>query len=323
MTDFLHQRRRALLGLASVAFASQGFAQTGGTLRLVVPFSAGGTADVLPRLLAEKLRAHYPGGVIVENKVGAGGNIGADQVYRAEPDGLTLLASPPGPIAINHNLYRKLPFDPARWVPVTVMATVPNVLAVSTKVPAQNAQELIAYLKANPGKVSVASQGSGSTSHLTASLFMQLTGTTMNHVPYKGTAPALVDLIGGNVDVFFDNISSSAQYHQAGKLRVLAVADAHRSSALPQVPTFVEQKLPTMQAVTFFSVVAPPGTPASKAEAIQKQIADALRSPDIRKKFAEQGAEPRGWSPEQTGRFIRAETEKWKKVIQSAKVTLD
>lgn len=325
MPQSLPTRRIALMAIAGTAAGVAGAArgQAARTLKFIVPFPAGGTADVLPRLVAEKLRVHYPGGVVVDNRAGAGGNIGAEQVFRAEPDGLTLLASPPGPIAVNHNLYRKLSFDPTRWVPVTVLATVPNVLAVANKVPAQNVREFIAYLKAQPGKVSVASQGGGSTSHLTASLFMQLTGTEMTHVPYKGTAPALVDLIGGNVDVFFDNISSSAQHHQAGKLRILAVADEQRSSVLPQVPTFTEQGLPGMQAVTFFSVVAPPGTPAAIAATLQRQIAEALAAPDVRQKFIEQGAEPRGWSAEQSAQFIRGETDRWHKVIRTANVTLE
>ena len=325
MHHSLPTRRGALVGLAGAlaGWAGAARSQSSRTLKLIVPFPAGGTADVLPRLVAEKLRAHYPGGVVVDNRAGAGGNIGAEQVFRAEPDGLTLLASPPGPIAVNHNLYRKLSFDPARWVPVTVLATVPNVLAVSTKVPAQNVREFITLLKAQPGKVSVASQGGGSTSHLTASLFMQLTGTEMTHVPYKGTAPALVDLIGGNVDAFFDNISSSAQHHQAGKLRILAVADEQRSNVLPQIPTFAEQGLPAMQAVTFFSVVAPPGTPSAVAVALQRQIAEALASADLRQKFTDQGAEPRGWPAEQSAQFIRAETDRWHKVIRTANVTLE
>ena len=319
--------RRRFIQATTAAIAAPWWAlsraQPARSLRLVVPFSAGGTADVLPRLVAEKLRPYYGGGVVVDNKPGAGGNIGAEVVYRAEPDGQTLLVSPPGPIAVNHNLYRKLPFDTTRWVPVTVLATAPNILAVRNGLPAQNVAEFIAYLKANPGKVSVATQGGGSTSHLTACLFMQLTGTDMNVVPYKGTAPALVDLIGGNVDVFFDNISSSAPFHQNGKLRILAVADEQRSRVLPEVPTFAEQRLPAMQAVTFFSVVAPPGTPAAVAQAVQKQFADALAAPDIRQRFAEQGAEPRGWSTEQTSQFIRGETDKWNKVIRAANVSLD
>jgi tripartite-type tricarboxylate transporter receptor subunit TctC len=314
--------RRAVLALAVLA-AGGALAQTNKTVHFIVPFPAGGTADILPRIIAEKLRSTYPGGVVVENKSGAGGNIGAEFVARSEPDGTTFLVSPPGPIAINHHLYKSLPFDPTKWVPVTVLATVPNVLAVSNKMPVKNLAEFITYLKANPDKVSYASQGNGTTSHLTASMFMQLTGTRMIHIPYKGTAPALVDLVGGQVDVFFDNISSSAPFHIGNKLRILAVADDHRSKALPQVPTFAEAKVPGMEAVTFFSVVAPPGTPPATALTAQKALAAALALPEVKQKYAEQGAEARGWMPEQTGQFIRRESDKWNKVIKSANVTLE
>ncbi|MBC5765803.1 Bug family tripartite tricarboxylate transporter substrate binding protein [Ramlibacter albus] len=314
--------RAAAAFIVAIAATAAVYAQSAKPLRLVVPFPAGGTADILPRVLAEKLRAAYPAGVVVENKTGAGGNIGAEFVAKAESDGSTLLASPPGPIAINNHLYKSLTFDPTKWVPVTVLATVPNVLAVSNKLPVNNLQEFIAYVKARPGQVSFASQGNGSTSHLTAGMFMEITGTKMIHVPYKGTAPALVDLVGGQVDCFFDNIASSAPMHTGGKLKVLAVADEQRSSALPNVPTFAEQKV-AMNAVTFFSVVAPPGTPAAVAAAHQKAFAAALADPEVKKKFAEQGAEPRGWAPEQTAQFIRAESDKWSKVIRSANVTVE
>lgn len=317
------RRRTVIQGAALTLMGGSVWAQSGNTLRFIVPFPAGGTADILPRIVAEKIRAHYAGGVVVDNRPGAGGNIGAERVFRSEPDGLTVLASPPGPIAVNHYLYSKLSFDPTQWVPVTVLATAPNILGVSNKLPVKNLQELIAYLKANPGKVSVASQGNGSTSHLTAALFMQLTGTEMIHIPYRGTAPALVDLIAGNVDVFFDNIGSSAPHHNSNSIRILAVAGEKRSKILPDIPTFAEQGLPNMQAVTFFSVVAPPGTPAAAAARLQSQIAEALSSPEVRQRFEEQGTEPAGWSPERTGQFIRAESEKWKKVIQTAKVTLE
>ncbi|AEG92768.1 Bug family tripartite tricarboxylate transporter substrate binding protein [Ramlibacter tataouinensis] len=319
-------RRSLLLATAGAAFAAPALAQQpppSKPVRLIVPFPAGGTADVLPRILAEKMRDAYPAGLVVENKSGAGGNIGGELVARSDPDGTTFLVSPPGPIAINHHLYKAMPFDPTKWVPVTVLATVPNVLAVSNRLPVKDAAEFVAYLKANPGKVSYASQGNGSTSHLTANLFMQLTGTQMIHVPYKGTAPALVDLVGGNVDVFFDNISSSATFHTGGKLRVLAVADEQRSPALPQVPTFTEARLPPMQAVTFFSMVAPPGMPAAAVDHMHKAVAQALALPDVKQRFQDQGAEPRGWSPERTGRFIRGESDKWSRVIQSSGVTVD
>ncbi len=320
------QRRFVLAIGASLATASASrfaIAQAAKSIKLIVPFPAGGTADVLPRILVEKVRGAYPAGIVVEKKSGAGGNIGAEFVARADADGTTFLVSPPGPIAINHHLYKSLSFDPNKWVPVTVIATVPNVLDVSNKLPVKSVAEFIAYLKANPGKVSYASQGNGSTSHLTASLFMELTGTKMVHVPYKGTAPALVDIVAGNVDVFFDNISSSAQFHIGNKLRVLAVADDERSPALPSVPTFAQAGLPNMEAVTFFTMVAPPGTPKEVVAYAHKQFAAALAAPDVKQKFLEQGAVPGGWTPEKTAQFIRKESDRWAKVIKSANVTVE
>jgi tripartite-type tricarboxylate transporter receptor subunit TctC len=309
--------------LASACLIGAAGAQTHQALRLIVPFPAGGTADILPRIVAEKLRPMYPGGVFIENRAGAGGNIGADMVYRSPPDGNTLLVSPPAPIAINQHLYKSLSFDPAKWVPVTVLATVPNVLVINPGLPFKNLAEFIIYAKAHPGKLSYGSQGNGTTSHLTASLFMQLTGIEMVHVPYKGTAPALVDLVGGQIDVFFDNLSSSMNFHTSGKLRILAVADEQRSPALPDVPTFAEQNLPAMNAVTWFAAVAPPGTPQAKVVVLQKAFAEALATPEVRQMFAKQGAEPRGWDGVHTGQFIQAESAKWRKVIKSANVSLD
>ncbi len=316
--------RRLGAALAASAFLiGTAAAQGGKPLRIVVPFPAGGTADILPRAVAAKLQGAFPAGVLIDNRPGAGGNIGAEAVFNAPPDGDTLMASPPAPIAINQHLYRKLAFDPAKWVPVTMIATVPNVLVVNPKLPVRDVPELIAYLKANPGKLSFASQGNGTTSHLTAALFMQLTGTRMVHVPYKGTSPALVDLIGGQVDLFFDNLSSSLPFHQSGKLRIVSIADAQRSPALPEVPTFAEQKLPAMNAVTWFALVAPPGTPAARVQATQKAFAEALALPEVKQQFAEQGAEPRGWDSARTAQFIEAESAKWSKVVKTANVTVD
>jgi tripartite-type tricarboxylate transporter receptor subunit TctC len=319
--------RRQALALAAAAAAAASsrlsFAQPAKPVHFVVPFPAGGTADILPRILAEKIHDKFPAGIIVENRSGAGGNIGALSVARADPDGTTFLVSPPGPIAVNQHLYKSLPFDPTKWVPVTVLATVPNVLDISSKVPARTVDEFIAYVKANPGKVTYASQGNGSTSHLTANMFMQLTGTKMTHVPYKGTSPALVDLIGAQVDCFFDNISSSAQYHRDGKLRILAVADDKRSAVLPQVPTFAEAGLKGMNSVTFFTMVAPPGTSQETIAFMYKAVSEALADPELKQKFAGQGAEARGWSPQQTGQFITAESEKLNKVIRTAGVTVE
>lgn len=317
-------RRRAarvLCGLpAALLLGAAARAEAARQLRIIVPFQAGGTADVLPRLVGEKLRLQYPEGVIVENRPGAGGNIGAQAAYRADPDGATLLASPPGPIAINQHLYRNLNFDPARWVPITVLATIPNVLAVSNKLHVGNVQEFIAYVKANPGKVTFASQGNGSTPHLTAALFMQSTGTTMLHVPYKGSTPAQADLISGQVDCFFDNLSASKVFHDAGRFRILAVADSHRSAALPDVPTFKEVGLASMTAVTWFAVVAPPGTSQDLVQKMYAPISAALQAADIQKSFTAKGAAVAGWTPDATRKFIEAESAKWKQVIEDADV---
>jgi tripartite-type tricarboxylate transporter receptor subunit TctC len=327
-TNFTSRRRTltaALLGvgLGGLGLATAARAQSDTPLRLIVPFSAGGTADVLPRIVADKLHDAFPGGAIVDNRPGAGGNIGADAVFRAKPDGLTLLASPPGPIAINQNLYPKLAFDPTKWVPVTLLASVPNVMVVSPNVSAKTFPELLAYIKSKPGQVTYASQGNGSTSHLTANMFMSLTGTKMVHVPYKGTAPALVDIMGGQVDIFFDNLSSSITQAKAGRVRIFAVADSHRSPALKDVPTFAELGLPAMNAVTWFAVMAPPGTPDAVVQKTWKAMAAALKQPDVLSQFAVQGAEPKGTSPEETGRFVKAETDKWREVIKTNNVVIE
>ena len=317
-------RRRALaLSAVAAGFGASVLAQPGKSVRLVVPFPAGGTADILPRILAEKVRASYPAGVVVDNRPGAGGNIGAALVAHADADGATLLVSPPAPIAINQLLYKSLNFDPAKWVPITVLATVPSVLTVRKGFPAANVKEFIAYLKANPGKVTYATQGNGTGSHLTAAMFMQLTGTDMVHVPYKGTMPALTDLVGRQVDVLFDNIASSAPFHNAGKATILAVADQRRSPALPQVPTFAESGVPGMISLAFFAMVAPPGTPKEIVASTYRIFSGALALADVKQKYAEQGATPCGWNPEQTARFIREESARWAKVIKTANVTVE
>ncbi len=293
------------------------------TVKIIVPFPAGGTADVLPRIVAEKLSAKWGRPVIIENRAGGGGNIGAEAVAKAEPDGHTLLASPPGPLAINQNLYKKLSFDPRKFQPVTILATVPNVLAAKTALPVDSVQALIALAKSKPGAITFASQGSGSTSHLTAALFESMADVRMVHVPYKGTTPALTDLIGGQVDIFFDNLGVSAAQHQAGKIKILAVGSPERVPSLPNIPTVAEAGLPGFRSVTWFGVVAPPGTPPALAARISAAFNEALALPDVRRRFQELSAQPIGGSPAETGKFIREEAARWEKVITSAKVTVD
>jgi len=292
-------------------------------VRIVVPYSAGGTADVLPRIIGEKLSAAWGQPVIVDNRPGAGGNIGADMVAKAAPDGYTLLATPPAPLAINQYLYKSLPFDPERFAPVTVLARVPNVLAVKTGLPVKSAQEFIDYARKNRGQVTVATQGNGTTSHLTGALVAAQADLDFVFVPYKGTAPALADLMGGQVDAFFDNISSTFRQHESGKVRILAVTGAQRSPLLPKTPTLAESGLPGFDVSTWFGVVAPAGTPPEVVRKLNAAIVEALKMPDVRQKFIEQGAEVAGDTPAQMAGFMQAERAKWKKAIDTADVTIN
>ncbi len=237
-----------------------------GVIRIIVPFPAGGTADILPRIVADKLREKWGQAVIVDNRSGAGGNIGAELVAKSEPDGYTLLASPPGPIAINEALYKQLAFNPSDLEPVTVLGSVPNVLAVRPNFPAKTAYDFVQYVKANPGKVTYASQGIGSTSHLAGVLFEKLTNSTMVHVPYRGSAPALQDIMADQVDVLFDNLASSLPLNEAHKLRILAVGSPKRASSLPAVPTVQEAGVPSFESSTWFAIMASPKTSAALIE---------------------------------------------------------
>ena len=292
-------------------------------VRIVVPFPAGGTADILPRILADRLSEQWRQPVIIENRAGAGGNIGAEAVAGSAPDGYVLLASPPGPIAINDNLYKKLAFQPSKFEPVIVLGTVPNVLVVKPTFPAKTAQELIAHVKANPGKITFASQGNGSTSHLSAMLFQKLTDTQMLHVPYRGTTPALQDIMGNHVDLFFDNLGSSLPLHTAGNVRILAVGSPGRVPSLPDVPTLQEAGVADFQSITWFAVMAPPGTPAGLAETLNKAFAASLSLSDVREQFVKMGVQPAGGSVAETAKFIAEERALWGEVIRATNVKIE
>ena len=319
------------LGMLFVAAASLAampaplLAQTGfpnKSVRLIVPFPAGGSADFLTRVVGEKLSLKWGQPVVVDNRAGAGGNIGAEAVYRADPDGYVLLSSPPGPLSINHNLYKQLPFEPAKFVPITVLAIVPNVISVKVDLPVNSVKELIAYAKANPGKVVYASQGNGSTSHLSAQMFATMAGLDLVHVPYKGEGPALVDIVAGRVDMFVGNIAAGLRFQQAGKLKFLAVANTRRSPVALEVPTATEAGLPGFVANAWFALVAPPGTPNVIAQQINAAAVEALKLPDVQKRFLEQGAEPVGNSTAEMAAFVKDEMARWQGVIKSANVTL-
>jgi tripartite-type tricarboxylate transporter receptor subunit TctC len=311
------------LGFATKAQAEDAANYPSQQIRIVVPFPAGGTADTLPRIVAEKLRQKWNQTVIIDNRSGAGGNIGAEAVATSTPDGYTLLASPPGPIAINENLYRKLTYKPSDLVPITVIGTAPNVLDVRPDFPARTVKELIDYAKANPGKVTFASQGNGSTSHLTAILFEKLTGTRMVHVPYRGTTPALQDIMANTVDMFFDNLGSSLSLHQGGKLRILGVCGPQRAPSLPDVPTIREAGVPDFTSVTWFALVAPKGTPEPVVAKLNAAVTEILKEPEVEAQFAKLGVQAAPMDTAATAKFIGEERTRWGDIIKSANVTVD
>src|SRR5882672_827787 len=268
-------------------------------VRVIVPFPGGGSNDTLCRIVAEKLSTAWNQPVIVDNRPGAGGNIGAEIAYRADPDGYTLLCAPPPPLAINRNLYKSLTYDSSKFVPITVLALVPNVITARKDLPADTAQELIAYAKANPGKVTYASQGNGSTSHLSAEMLATMAGLQLVHVPYKGEGPALVDITAGRVDIFIGNISAALRFEKTKQVKFLGLASRTRSPVAPDVPTTAELGLPDLVASAWFALVAPPGTPDAIAQKVSAEMAAALKQPEMRARFLELGAEPQGGTPAQ------------------------
>ena len=308
------------LGALPAAWAQQGYPSR--PVKIIVPFPAGGTADVMPRVFSDWLSKKWGQPVVVENRTGAAGNIGAEAVAKAEPDGYTLLSAPPPPLVINHNLYPKLNFDPTEFVPIVIMGRVPNALVVNAKLPLNNVADVIAYAKANPGKLTSATQGNGTTSHLTSELFQLMAGVKFQHVPYRGSAPALTDLVAGSVDLMFDNLGVSLALVKGGQIKLLAVATPKRMASLPDVPTIAET-LPGFESAAWFAIVAPPKTPAAIVDKINADINEALRQPDIIQRLAQLSAEPIGGTPQATAAYMREEIERWNKVIKAANVKLD
>jgi tripartite-type tricarboxylate transporter receptor subunit TctC len=288
-------------------------------VRLIVPFSPGGSTDITARILAQKLTDAWRQQVIVDNRAGAGGNIGAEAVARAAPDGYTLLLATTGVMSINMYLYRSLAYDAARdLAPVTQIGALPLILVVHPSLPAKSVKELIAIAKAKPGALTYASSGVGGATHMTAELFRMMAGVDIVHVPYKGSGQALVDLVSGQVVVAFDQIVSSMPHVEAGKLRALAVTSAKRFASVPRLPTIAESGVPGYDAISWNGIAAPAATPAAILGRIQGDVARALALPDIRERFAKDGIEPVGSTPEQFAAHIRSEREKWGKVVKAA-----
>jgi tripartite-type tricarboxylate transporter receptor subunit TctC len=292
-------------------------------VKIIVPYPAGGTADLMPRIVFDFLSRKWGQPIVIENKAGAGGNIGAEAAFHAEPDGYTLLSTPPPPLVINQNLYPRLGYDPAAFLPIAVMGIVPNALVVSPhKVAATTVADFIAYARANPGKISSATQGNGATSHLTSAMFQMMAKVQFIHVPYRGTAPALQGLLAGDCDIMFDNLGVSLPLVKSGQLRLLGVATEQRMAALPEVPTIAET-LPGFSSAAWFGVAAPPKTPRDIVQKISADIAEAIRSPEVRKRFDDLSAEPVGSDPEAMARFMRGEIARWRAVIKAADVKLE
>ena len=294
-------------------------------ITLVIPFPPGGPTDAMARTLAAEMKDRLGQPMVVENRAGAGGNIGAEYVARAAPDGQILLFGTSGPLAINASLYRKINYDPSKsFAPVIQVGHLPNILVINPSVPANNVKELIAYAKANPGKLSYASSGNGASSHLAGVLFNASAGVDLQHIPYKGTGPALNDLLGGQVSMSFTDVLTAIPYVKSGKLRALGVTTTERSQALPDVPTLAEQGVAGYDVSVFFGIVAPAGTPPERIARLNAAFVETLGTSKVRQLFASQGLEPAPSSkPEQLRRFIEEQKSKWAGVVKQSGAQLD
>jgi tripartite-type tricarboxylate transporter receptor subunit TctC len=338
------QRRHAVLATLSAAMAAAlvaspvALAQTAATsawpskaARIVVPFAAGGTTDILARAMAPELQRAFGQPFVVDNKPGAGGNNGANEVAKSPADGYTLLMGTVGTHAINPALYPKMPYDHVKdFVPVTLVAGVPNVLvvnpAMAQKYGIKNVADFIKAAKANPGKFNMSSSGNGTSIHLAGELFKSMTGTFMLHIPYRGSGPALIDLMGGSMDLMFDNLPSALPHIKSGKLLALGVTSAKRSSALPDVPTIEEAGGPALkgfEATSWFGLLAPAGTPADVVTRVQQEAAKSMGTPALKERLQSQGAIPSGITSAEFAKFIAAETAKWSKVVKASGAKVD
>ena len=320
----------AALGLWSAVSPAQ--AQTpwpSKPVRIVVPFAPGGTTDILARAVAPELTKAFGQTFFVENKAGAGGNLGADVVAKSPADGYTLLMGTVGTHGINKALYDKMPFDPVKdFAPITLVAAVPNVMIMNTEkargMGINNVMDFIKYAKAHPAQLNMASSGNGTSIHLAGELFKSMSGTFMLHFPYRGSSPALLDMLAGNMDVMFDNLPSSMPHIKSGKLKALAVTSSQRSAALPDVPTIEEAgKLKGFEASSWFGLLAPAGTPNDVVQRIQQETAKALNTPAIKEKMLAQGAIPSGNTPQEFAKLIDSEIRKWAQVVKASGAKVD
>ena len=293
-------------------------------VHLIVPFTPGGSTDILARAVADSLSAAWSQPVVIDNKPGAGGTIGAVAAAKSAPDGYTLFMGHIGTLAVNPSLYSQLPYDPVKdFAPITLVATVPNVLVVRPALPVHSVADLVALARARPGTLHYSSGGNGSAAHLATEYFKLVTRTDIVHVPYKGTAPAVTDLIGGQVDLTMTGLPPVLPHVKSGRLRAIAVASAGRLSLVPELPTIAESGFPGFEATQWYGVLAPAGTPAAVIDKIHADLAAALGTPEVKRRLESEGAEPVGAGPPRFAAFIAAEIERWGKVIREARIKVE
>ncbi len=309
----------AALALSSVAIAQE---YPNKAVKVVVPYPPGSGLDRVARLTAERLSRKLEQPFVVENKSGAGGNIGADFAFKSAPDGYTVMVTPPSPLVINKTMYSKLPYDPEEFVPVSIIASLPNVLVVTNRLPVENVAQLLAYANANPNKLNYASQGAGTTPHLTGEMFKSMSGAKIVHVPYKGVAPALTDLIGGQVEMMFADIASALPHIRAGKVKALAVGSTQRTPLLPNTPTMAET-IPGFSSVLWYAMAAPPKTPPDIVNKLAATIGSEMKDPGVVKILNDLSMEVIAGTPAEARAFMRQEAERWGTVIRTAKITAD
>ena len=315
---------RIVAALAFAVVTAAGAQYPNKPIKLIVPFPPAGSTDISARALAGKLGERLGQPVIIENKPGAGGNIGSDVAAKAAPDGYTLVVGTVGTHAINSGLYSKMPYDPIKdFAPVVLLSTTPNVLVVPPSFPANSVQDVIRLAKAKPGELTFASSGAGTSIHLSGEMFKSMAGIDMTHIPYKGSAPMLIDLLSAQVNMAFDNLSASMVHIKAGKLRALATTGAKRAPALPDLPTVSEAGLPGYEATSWNAIYAPAGTPKEIIDKLNRESNVVLQSPETRRYFAEQGAEAGGGTPAELAAFNRAELAKWAKVVKDSGAKVD
>jgi len=326
LTPHTFTRRAGLKTLAAAALLSAGMGSAlaqdnypSKPITMIVPFAAGGTTDILARIVGQAMSVDLGQSVSIENKPGAGGNIGAQQAARSKPDGYTVFMGTVGTHAINQTLYKKLPYDPLKdFTPLSRVATVPNLLVAHPSRPYKTVKELIAYAKAHPGEVTYGSPGSGASPHVSGALFQSMTGAQISHIPYKGSAPAMSDLLGNQIAIMFDNMPSAIQHVRSGKLRPIAVTTAKRSPELPDVPTIAEAGVPGYEATSWFGLWAVAGTPAPVLEKLHASLTKVLKDPAVAKKIGDQGGDVVVETPAQFEAFIKSEAAKWGKVVKES-----